>query len=321
MLRNDARSCTVSPTEATAKHRQRRKGATGSWQAALVGRLAEQHRGIARDRGALVEHRGARLEPRPVGRPLGANPPPVSSIPAALRMSTSRGSQSSKRWRERVSTAIAASKRSTSARASAICSVVLEKLSSSSRRFARAACNSSTSCSPNAATLAGQQQRRSGSRWAPSTARALLHLQREPSGPRKWMVPSRVRLLAPAVNSRFRDATLLRNGHGKTPIGKRAMTPAERQQRRRKLIKKEQGGVLQMNASVWIDGIDVEEITLSETGTPLYRGRIRFRIRTRFDQDDQEALKFDVPFQKAPNLDEAPARWALRAATRRRSHC
>jgi hypothetical protein len=88
-------------------------------------------------------------------------------------------------------------------------------------------------------------------------------------------------------------------------IGKRAMTPAERQQRRRRRLKNDQGGVLQMNAPVRVDGIDVEEITTSETGTPLYRGPVRFSIRTPFDRDDQETLKFDLPFQKAPNLDEA----------------
>jgi hypothetical protein len=60
-----------------------------------------------------------------------------------------------------------------------------------------------------------------------------------------------------------------------------------------------------MNAPVRVDGIDVEEITASETGTPLYRGGVRFSIRTTFDRDDQEALKFDLPFQKAPNLDQA----------------
>ena len=39
-----------------------------SWRAGPLGRLARQHCGVAGDRGAVVEHRGACLQPCPIGR-------------------------------------------------------------------------------------------------------------------------------------------------------------------------------------------------------------------------------------------------------------
>jgi hypothetical protein len=39
-----------------------------SWRTRPIGDLAQQHRGVARDRGAIIEHRGACLEPRLIRR-------------------------------------------------------------------------------------------------------------------------------------------------------------------------------------------------------------------------------------------------------------
>jgi hypothetical protein len=61
----------------------------------------------------------------------------------------------------------------------------------------------------------------------------------------------------------------------------------------------------ELSSAVSIDGIQVDEITTSKTGAPLYRGRVQFSVTTRFDkEDDREVLHFEIPF-RSPNLDEA----------------